>query len=735
MVLEFFLKYPLELYRSGELLWTTGLEWHWWWLLGGLTSVLIATSVFSGRRTRSLGFGQKSLIVTLQLLVVALLGVVLAKPVLQIETLKPGANTVVLLVDDSLSMRLPDDREGSRLERAQALVADLEDALVDTADVVLFSFGKAAARRNSPADLTGERQASHVNQAVRDVLAAYVDVPLAAVVVVSDGADTAPLATAGSINPRIPLHTVGVGATRLETETLIEDVVLPASAPVNSRVRAQVVLRHAGGERAMVRVLEGGRLLTARSVALPGEQLRVSTMLEFDSGREGIRDLVFEVVSEGADGVLENNQLRRLLTVRQQQRNVVYLEGEPRWEYKFLRRALDGDDVVQLKSMLKTTDRKSYRQGVLDASELAQGLPEDRAELFAFDLIVLGSLGADELSDAQHLLLKTFVAERGGSLLLLAGRRSLGEGGWLHKPLADMLPVQMLARGGFGPRRGRAEVTAAGALSSLTVLPEAEGTDPWATLPMLADYQQLGALKPAATRVLDFVDEETSERLPLLVTQPYGLGTVAMLATSSTWRWQMRTPEDDPRHSTFWRQLLRQLAGQAQQPQQVSLSSGVDALAVRALLRDPSFQSLPEQDVSASVTLPDGTVNPLAMSVTGSSGALVGRANDLAPGVHRVDVAVDGEVTHTRFVRVGGSSPEYASPVQNVALLRRLAEQSGGRYWTPETAMAIPGALSYSSAGIQERQLLPLWNLPLLFGLLLALKICEWLLRRRWGRI
>jgi uncharacterized membrane protein len=600
---------------------------------------------------------------------------------------------------------------------------------------VFFSFGKTAARRNSPAELTGEGEASHVNQAVRDVLAAYVDVPLAAVVVVSDGADTAPLGLPATTSSRVPLHTIGVGANRLELETLIEDVVLPASAPVNSRVRAQVVLRHAGGERAMVRVLEGGRLLTARSVALPDEQLRVSTMLEFDSGREGIRDLVFEVVSEGADGLLENNQLRRLLTVRQQQRNVVYLEGEPRWEYKFLRRALAGDDVVRLKSVLKTTDRKSYRQGVLDAAELAKGLPEDVAELFAFDLIVLGSLAAEELSDTQHLLLKTFVAERGGSLLLLAGRRSLGEGGWMHQPLADLLPVQMLPEGSFGPRRGRVEVTAAGALSSLTVLPEAEGTDPWATLPLLADYQQLGALKPAATRVLDFVDDESAERLPLLVTQPYGLGTVAVLATSSTWRWQMRTAEEDPRHRTFWRQLLRQLAGQAQQPQQVSLSSGVDALEVRALLRDPSFQSLPEQDVSATVTLPDGTVNTLPMSVAGSSGALVGRLNDLSPGVHRVDIALAGEVSHTRFVRVGGTNPEYASPVQNVALLRRLAEQSGGRYWTPDNAMELPDALSYSSAGIQERRLLPLWNLPLLFGLLLALKVCEWLLRRRWGRI
>ena len=63
------------------------------------------------------------------------------------------------------------------------------------------------------------------------------------------------------------------------------------------------------------------------------------------------------------------------------------------------------------------------------------------------------------------------------------------------------------------------------------------------------------------TTLLELVVGETGH--PLLVMQPYGLGTSAVLATASTWRWQTRTPPDDPRHSLFWRQLLRQLAESA----------------------------------------------------------------------------------------------------------------------------------------------------------------------------
>ena len=734
--MEFFTKYPIETYRSGELLLTSPLAVQWWWLIGAAIVVMVIASVGYGYRTEALDLGKKTTLGTLQILVFAVLGLVMAQPVLQIQSLKAGANSVLVLIDDSASMSFPESADRTRLAAATTLAGDLTERLAATAEVQTFSFAGSASRLPALSELTGAGASSRLGQSLADVLAAGQNSALVAVIVISDGADTSTGESLASVvGAGVPVHTLGLGSTQLESETLIEDVRLQSEAPINSRVRADVTLRHSGGDEALVRVLDGGRLLAAKQITLADEQELVRTELVFDSGRQGIRDLTFEIVAQGADTLVENNQLRRLLSVRQRQRNVMYLEGEPRWEYKFLRRAMAGDDVVSFKSLLKTSDRKTYRQGVTEADELAKGLPAVPEELFAFDLVILGSMGAAELSDQQHQLLQRFVAQRGGSLLVLAGRRALADGGWDSRPLADMLPVQMAATPSFGPLQGRAQVSRQGALNSWTVLPEAEGSDPWASLPALVDYQSLGALKPAASVLLEFVDEASSATLPLLVTQPYGLGTVALLATSSTWRWQMRTPEGDPRHGLFWRQLLRQLAELSPQPEQISIRAGEDSIDLHMTLRDRAFEPAASAGVSAEVTRPDGSSSDLPLQAGGFPGEVNGFLSTPDAGVYRVDVSLADGNSVTQFVSVGGGDLEYRSPVQNVALLQRLAEATGGQYWTPANASGIVDAIRYSSSGIQERLVLPLWDLPLWLLLIIGIKVLEWLLRRRWGRI
>jgi hypothetical protein len=534
----------------------------------------------------------------------------------------------------------------------------------------------------------------------------------------------------------VPVHVVGLGATELSGDTEITDVAMPVEVPPRSRVDANVTIRHSQPGRAVIRVLGGGQLLAALPVYLPEGQTSVRTVVPFDSGREGIRDLTFEVVPEEGDVLPENNRVQRLLTVSEQSRSVLYLEGEPRWEYRFIRRAVEGDDVLTLKSVLKTTDRKTYRQGVAGSAELEDGFPADSRTLFEFDLVVLGSLNAADLDEQQHSALEAFVSTRGGSLLALAGRNALADGDWGARPLARALPVFLPTQAAptYTGVAGRARVTRDGALSGMTLLPESEGGDPWATLPPLGDYQRLGALKPAARTLLEFV-VDNGTAAPLLVIQPYGLGSTAVLATSTTWRWQTRTPVGDPRHQLFWRQLLRQLAADAQRPTDISVWATRDTLKVRAALRSADFQPLRNVTATAVVTTPDGASVPLNLLPGDEPGVYEAVFTAGSAGVHRIDVDLDHGSPVTRFARLGNPHQEFFSPVQNVALLKRIAEASGGSYWTPETSAGIVEALSLASAGVRERQLLPLWDMPVVFIVLLVLKVGEWVLRRRWNRI
>jgi hypothetical protein len=267
-----------------------------------------------------------------------------------------------------------------------------------------------------------------------------------------------------------------------------------------------------------------------------------------------------------------------------------------------------------------------------------------------------------------------------------------------------------------------------------------EGGDAWSSLPELGDLQRLGELKPAATTLLEFVAGD--EVHPLLVTQPYGLGTTAVLATASTWRWQMRTPPEDPRHSLFWRQLLRQLAETAQQRQSVNVSLDGEGVVIRARLLDEQFEAADNVTATATVTAADRSIRHFTLTpgVGGvSPGMLAARYVPGDAGVYRVDVTLEAPgmepETVTRFVRAGSENREFFNPVRNDALLRRIAETTGGRFLQPAEVGELADVLTFASTGIRTVEILPLWQSPLFFFVLVLLKLTEWGLRRVFGRI
>lgn len=742
--------YPAAAFRNAALVFGNVIEPLWWIVGAAFVCAAIVASVVVGERSRRLAGWQRVIIAGLQCAVA--LGVIglLAGPVLQTTTLRPGANSVAVLVDTSSSMGFqndPDAGEQTRLDAAFELVTrQLIPELSDLADIVVFTFDTSAVRRESVTDAvaSGALAASagtHLLASTDAVLSSFHGMPLAAVIVLSDGADneagsaldTADLATHG-----VPVHTIGFGPGVLPGEVQLADVRLAADAPPGSRVSASVVIEHASAGTAIVRVRDGGTLLALQKVQLPADSPTVRIQIEFDSGSAGIRELSFELEPPPGDQLVLNNRIQRLLTVNERRRRILYLEGEPRWEYKFLRRAVAGDDVLELVSWLRTTDRKTYRQGVRSEDELADGFPSDLATLYGYDVIVLGSLAATSLTSQQHAWLERFVAERGGSLLALAGREALADGGWDVQPLAAALPVSLNRQAGptYGPLQGRVRPTREGLTSPLTRLAAGEGVAAWETLPALGDYQRLGELKPAATTLLELVQGETVR--PLLVTQPYGLGTTAVLATATTWRWQMRTPPDDPRHAIFWRQLLRQLAETAQRPRNVDLAIDGDSLVVRAWVRDETFEPARNVSASAVITHADRSQTRLNLAPGGVPGVLAARYIVSTPGVYRVDVEltdVSGTQTITRFVRSGVENREYFRPVQNESLLRRLADATGGRYWAADDVTELATALTFAGTGIRAVELLPLWQAPIFFMLLVLMKLAEWGLRRYWGSI
>jgi uncharacterized membrane protein len=542
------------------------------------------------------------------------------------------------------------------------------------------------------------------------------------------------------------VHTIGIGAERVPEDIELVEVELPQVAPPEVELTGSVLIRSSIAGPATLRVYDEDRILRADPIELPGGDLDLRHELRIPTGNEGLRVLRIAIGSEVEERNTVNNERRHVISVTAREPRILYVEGEPRWEYKFIRRALDLQQGLQLHSLLQTSTNNWYRQGIAGPDQLKDGVPAQAQELYAYDAIIIGSQPATSFMPAQLALLKSFVSERGGSLLMLGGREGLADGAWRNTPVADVLPVYLPVTGDptFDRRMASFRPTAAGLRAAWLRFStdDAENLARWDKLPQIADFQRIGEPKPGATVLIEQAAEGAPA--PLLVTQRYGRGQSFILATGGTWRWQMQLPLEDDSHEGFWQRFAQELVRPA--PQRVSFSTDrawyVDEqrVGVRARVLNADFAPETRAQVGVTATAEDGTVQQQALRPVADRPGDFETVLDLpAQGLARLDFtaragSADPELAQLFVARDDGRR-EYFGAGQNRALLERIAQRSGGQYWTTQTLDDLPAQLRYSAAGITRVEHLPLWNMPINFLVLLALKLVEWLLRRRWGHL
>lgn len=746
---EFFFKYSRATYERAELVFASG--WPVWLLIAATVAAAVVIGISIWRRRAALGVVRATVLGALQTALVGLVLVLLWRPALVTQTLRPQENSVAVLLDTSGSM-LYGNQEESRLQQAiDSLTDSALPALQDQFAVNLFSFDRELIELPSLDQVPPPGPVTHIGDALLNVLRGAQSGAIAAVVLVSDGADNSPdfdqakIAEIASFG--VPVHTVGVGAETMPNDLEIEDVQLPAVGLPGSTVSAQVSIRHSGATLAQLKVYDGDAIIAAEPIQLPSSSGVTTRWVDIDVGKAGVRDLKFALDALPGETNVINNARLRPMEVPEQRRHILYIEGEPRWEYKFIRRAIDDNPAVRVASLLKTTPNKFYRQGVESPDELVDGFPTEELDLFRYDALMIGSFEAAALSPEQHDMIREFVSRRGGSLLMLGGRRGLTDGGWGATSVAEVLPVRLPEPEGptFVREPAMAMLAPAGVGSAMTRLEADEKANEaaWGGLPALADFQTVGPTKPGAEVLLEARFGDRTE--PLLVHQRYGLGHSYVLTTGGTWRWQMQLPHEDQRHETFWRQLLQAAATTA--PQAVSLTSDrvfygdESTVKLRADVRDKKYQPASDAVVTLEVSDDMGPPKTVAMTpVPGERGVYEAAYETEHTGVFRFQAiaktADDEELGRAQFaVRREDGVIEHYRVAQNRPLLERLAAATGGRYFTVNDVGRLPEAVSFSEAGSVERQVLDLWNIPIAFLLLLVLKAAEWLVRLYWGRL
>ena len=745
---EFLFKYSRTAFENGELVFARG--WPVWLLGAAVLAAAAVIAVSLARRRDTLSVPRLAVVGVVQAALVAVIVTLLWRPALSTQTLRAQENSVAVLVDTSASMSYGEG-DTSRLQQAVAVLEDgVLEQLADAFELRLYAFAGASRTIDSLTDVPAPGEATRIGSALVDVLREARSSALGAVVLVSDGADNS-----GELNATrlaevagygVPVHTLGVGREFMPEDVELESVVVSDQVMPGSRISAQVSIRYAEPGETRLRVYDRDSVVASEQVSMPAGAGITTRWVEFDVGEAGVKDLRFTLDPLPGEGNVTNNTQYRTVDVPAARRSILYVEGEPRWEYKFIRRAAGDDPAVRLASLLRTTPNKFYRQGIDSQDELENGFPEDRETLFAYDALIVGSFSAAGLTEAQQQHIRDFVSERGGSLMMLGGRRGLADGGWGNSVVAEVLPVQLpdIDAASFIRVPVPIRLTPEGEESLLTRLDADRETnrDLWAGMPAIADFQYLGAVKPGAVTLLEADVRGTAQ--PLLVHQRFGRGQAYVLASGGTWRWQMQLPSEDQRHETFWRQILHALVSATPDPVVLTAERPYnvddDEMVMRAQVRDGSFEPVGNASVQLSLLSDTAGSEPVVMEpVPGEAGAYEATVIADATGLYRFAATaalgdeVLGRAEHS--VRRATGISEHFQIQQNRPLLERLASVSGGRYFTLGEVDELPETIHFSEAGIVERELLDLWNMPFVFLLLLLLKAGEWLLRLYWGRL
>ncbi|HET9263583.1 MAG TPA: hypothetical protein VFO14_11085 [Vicinamibacterales bacterium] len=727
-----------------------------WWALG-LVLVAAAAVAWQAYRSFSAAPAARYVLASLRFVTLILLVVCLMRPVARSTAADGGRALVPVLVDVSRSMGIEDADGERRIDSARRLIAGrLLPVLGPRFQVELLSFGEVLQPVNVQ-DLSATARESNLSGALSAVAERFRGRPIAGIVLLSDGGDTAALALR-DLKPSPAVFPIGIGSPQATNDREVLGVTAADAVLDDSRVDLAVsaVSHGRGVEPFDLRLSENGRPIEVRRVVPVAEGSPVNETFRVSPVAGVATVYTVEIPSASDELVPENNTRSALVQPPARARRILLVEGAPGYEHSFLKRAWAADKGLEIDSVVRKGRNEQgqdtfYIQAAQSRSAgLRAGYPLRAEDLFRYDALVLANVSGDQLTRAQLDATRAFVAHRGGGLLVL-GAHSFLRHGLLDTPIEDVLPLDLTDRGGSvlpassrgsGPNRLR--LTPEGEMHPMMqIAAGAEETRKrWDGVPALAAIAPLGGPRPGAT-VLAMTSGPGGAPRALVAVQRFGEGRSMVFSGEAAWRWRMMQPAGNRSYETFWRQAVRWLALAAPEPIVVSTPPAAvpgENLPIRIVVRNAAFA--PERDASVDVriTSPSGRYEQLRAIVDGAapgSGQYVAHFAPAQPGVYRVtaearrDTAMLG--TAGVSLLVGGGDPEMSDPRRNDSVLQRLASASGGRVTTAEAIEALADTLEAAvpSATLAVRR--DLWHNAWSLLALVSLLSGEWVLRRRWG--
>ena len=741
------------------------------WLFGlAVLAIFIGVWLTYLKTTRPISPPWKAFFVVTRGSVLVLLLFCLLRPVITTIQTSPQETYLGILIDDSQSMSIADLPGGqSRRDGVKEVLFDggLVEELSDSFQIRTFRFDKGTQRIAGAGDLLQAGTASSIDQALNYVNDQLSGLRLGGLLLVSDGADNGgaadPVVTAQDFGARqVPIFTVGVGKESIPEDIGIVDVSSVETVLEGSVFTVQAGIIHQGfeGQEVEISVRDGEEVVASEIVTLGVSEVTRRYELEITPERPELIVYDLQVELQPGEIIEENNSYSFLVDNSEKSAlDVLYVEGHPRNEYKFIRRALEGDESIRLATYLQTGPEKYYRQGIESSTELSSGFPSTKEELYRYEAIILGDIEENFFNADELQMIEDFVAERGGGFLM----SGMVDEEFIGTPIADILPLTLIEESFLpghlrgGTRRGDhptgelfyPRLTNNGEFSPILRLSgeDSENGNLWRQLPELQGVFVTGRIKPGATVLMEHpVLQYQNQLLPIIAQQRYGSGRSMSVNTASTWRWQMMLPSDDQSHETLWRQVLRWLA--VSSPERINIDfdreyyNVGDEVNVTVVALNDQYE--PDNDATLWMqTETPGeqiTDTPMEWDIEEEG---VYRANFTVEeeGVFNllVDVAsaaADAELESSEkraaFV-VTPSLREFNNAGMDAGLLGRISQDSGGSYFELSDVDGLADRVEFTPNAYSREVEIDLWDKPWLLALLISLLCIDWATRRLKG--
>jgi uncharacterized membrane protein len=750
-IFAFLFKYRPSLFAQGNL------------AFGATGSVSVVTLIVAGvaavalltyRGVRPQRVRDQVLLIAFRLAALAVIAFCLFRPVLVLRSAVPQENFVAVLLDDSQSMQIADEgAPRAQFIREQfgpdgAIVRGLSERFA----LRFFRFSSGTERVSGAGQLEFTGTQTRVGEALDRAHNELAGLPLAGLVVVTDGADTTDASVAPALlalrAEAVPVFTVGVGREAVSRDIQVDRVQTPRRVLKGASLVVDVAIAHAGygGVQVPVQVEDDGRIVAQEMVRLPVGGEPATVRVHLTASEAGPRVFRFRVPPQPGEQITQNNAREVLIQVMDRREKILYFDGEPHSEVAFIRRAVADDENLQVVLLQRTAENKYFRGNVDNPEELASGFPKSREELYKYRGLILGSVEAAAFTPDQLRMIADFVNRRGGGLLALGGRRAFDEGEYGGTPVADVLPVILgETQGGEYFSQVTVEPTREGLLHAAVQIAGTEDASArrWSDLPQLSSVNPIRRAKPGATVLLTGEDRNRESQI-VLAFQRYGRGKSLAMPIQDSWVWQMDAsiPLEDMTHENLWRRLLRWLVDGV--PEQVELRTSHDrvdpgdTMTLFADVDDATWLEVNNGRVVAEVASPSGRISNLAMDwTTERDGEYRTAFTPQEPGLHAITVRAsrDGSElgSDTGYVRVAPGDAEYFDSGMRAPLLRRIAEETGGRFYTTDNAAGVAEDITYTGRGVTVVEERDLWDMPALLLLLLGLVFGEWSFRRARG--